>query len=160
MKIKKVFVATILSITTLLSIHKISEELTIDPSTITYNGNYSSEDCLYATYCNQDVYISKDIDELTSDISVLDLRDDCSDIKILSSYKVRGIKDKAYILSIISNYNANYPSDNKWDRTRNSLLNEWYVHNLLYDLNLYEERTKDVDFENSEEETYKVFTIK
>lgn len=160
MKIKKIFIKTILGITTVLSLYKLKETFTIDPNSISYNANYSEEDCLYASYGNIKVYISDDKDKLNSGISILDLRSECDDIKIFSSSEIKDFKSKVYIIKIILDYNSKYPSNTNWQRSESSLLNEWYVHNILYDFGLYQERTKDVDFETSEEDKYKVFTIK
>lgn len=63
--------------------------------------------------------------------------------KIYDSYQVTSLKDmKAILFLIKSRVNNNY-AINK--RGYKDMINEWRVHNLLYSLHLFRERTKDVD---------------
>ena len=78
--------------------------------------------------------------------------------KIYSSYLITDINDQEAILNILSAYN----SLNPWgfERTIESMKIEWCVHNILYDVGIERDRTKDVDLNNSDEEKYSLESIK
>lgn len=126
---------------------------------IVINDNY------FANYSNGKVYIgSKEyIDTLTdisaSDVLIVDGRNsDDPYMKILSSYKINDSNIRNEILEIINEYEKMHPSS--WNRSINSMRVEWFVHNFLYYFNYETERTKDVDFNNSEQEMYSKKLIK
>ena len=113
----------------------------------------------YAKYPDGNVYIG-DLDYINSiecnpnDILVLDERSEKSNIKVIDSYK---IKDRDYrndIINIILEYENEYPSN--WDRSAETMRDEWFVHNMLYGLGIRRSSTTDVDFENNEEKVYKM----
>ena len=79
-------------------------------------------------------------------------------MKILSSYKINDSNIRNEILEIIAEYEKTYPSS--WNRSINSMRVEWFVHNFLYYLNYEKNRTRDVDFNNSEQEIYSKKLIK
>ena len=113
----------------------------------------------YAKYSKGFVYIINDLTVIDSmnvnndDVIILDQRnDDNPTLKVLSSYKIKDNKDRRDIISIMQDYNKEFPS--KWDRTIESLSLEWYVHNTLYDINYKHDHTTDVDFDNSDEDYY------
>lgn len=63
--------------------------------------------------------------------------------QIKDSYLVRSRKDMKSILRQIQMPNfSNYACDR---RTIKSMVREWCSHNLLYDLGLWKDRTRDVD---------------
>lgn len=64
-------------------------------------------------------------------------------------------KDMGFILDHIHSNNAN---SDVWRRSNKSLINEWYVHNALYNLHLFRSHTKDVDlnFPNKFEFAYNI----
>lgn len=72
--------------------------------------------------------------------------------KIYSSYQITDKDDRNDILNVLLLYNK----VNNWelDRTIESMRVEWTVHNLLYGLGLYQDRTRDVDLNNEDEETF------
>lgn len=123
-----------------------------------YHPNYEildESDMAYGKYSNGYVYIG-DSDYLDSlrDLNGSDIMiyENEKSMKIFSSYR---IKDKEYrneILSILKNYEDTH--NKNCDRTIESMRMEWFIHNLLYNLNFKTERTRDVDFENREEELY------
>ena len=75
------------------------------------------------------------------------------DIKIYDSYKIKDEQLQKEILDKLLYYEEIHPSD--WERTKTSMVNEWYAHNLLYNMNYKRERTRDVDLDNNDEETFK-----
>ena len=64
-------------------------------------------------------------------------------IKIINSYQ---IKKRSRIKEILYVFKLEH-SDIKFDRDINLLVKEWIVHNRLYKLGLFRNRTKDVDLE-------------
>jgi hypothetical protein len=98
--------------------------------------------------CLMEVENKKDMDFL-----VLDYRHkDNSDMKMYDSYKLKNSKEQGEVIDILLEYENKRPSN--WKRTKNSMLNEWDAHNLLYSLNYQRNRTKDVDFDNNDEDLY------
>lgn len=67
-----------------------------------------------------------------------------NNIHIEDSYKVNRKDDMQIVLTDIR---ADYSLEESdvLKRTDKSLIKEWYVHNVLYNLNLFREHTKDVD---------------
>lgn len=65
-------------------------------------------------------------------------------LTIRNSYLVR---EEAQMLKGIDRLIDQWPESDVWIRSNASLLREWKAHNLLYDLHLFREHTKDVDFE-------------
>jgi len=67
----------------------------------------------------------------------------CVAVKIINSYQVTKrsrIKEILYVFKLEH-------SDIKFNRDINLLVKEWIVHNRLYKLGLFRNRTKDVDLE-------------
>ena len=77
------------------------------------------------------------------------------DMSICNSYKITNLKEIKQLLNMLLEYNNKYPSN--WNRTYNSMKNEWLIHNICYYLNHEKERTAQVDFDNSDEELYLSF---
>jgi len=87
------------------------------------------------------------------DLLVLDARSDKNpDMKVYDSYKISKEDVQREVIKQLFKHEEKKPS--KWKRTENSLVNEWYAHNLLYSFGYKKERTKDVDFDNSDEVVY------
>ena len=124
---------------------------------ITYNDNYIYEESPYGTYNQKDIYIisvekAKELDNKTDNIYIIDDRlDNDPDMSICSSYKFNS-NDIENILNLLIKYEEKYPSD--WDRSFKSMKNEWVIHNICYFLNIQKARTEQVDFNNSDEDTY------
>ena len=87
-----------------------------------------------------------------NDILVLDEREENENIKILDSYKIDDKDMRNIILCVIEEYEQQYPT--RWERSIESMRTEWEAHNTFYNLNYRISSTKDVDFENNEEEFY------
>lgn len=124
------------------------------------NDNYEigCED-IYATYNNRKIYISNEsyiyniIDNDSDGIYIIDSRNaNNPDMKICNSYKIRSKELKNEIIDLLLKYEEDYPS--KWDRTKESMYNEWVIHNICYWFSLKKESTKAVDLDNEDEDKY------
>lgn len=114
-------------------------------------------DDAYAIIPNGKIYIGNEdyinyLDGNENNILIVDERDEKKNIKIVSSYRIMDRQTQNNVLAVISEYEKNNPS--VWDRTTDSMLIEWRVHNMLYHINFKTSSTKDVDFENNEEILY------
>lgn len=68
-----------------------------------------------------------------------------NNIHIDNSYK---IKSKESMLNVLNDiYNNNNYCSNVFNRSMDSLLNEWGAHNLFYNLHLFRSHTRDVDLD-------------
>ncbi len=117
----------------------------------------------YATYSNGAVYIS-DEDTIRSiiidsdDIYIVDYRN-CKDpnMSICNSYKVTSKEQICEIIDIILEYEKQNPSN--WYRTKESLYNEWIIHNTSYQFGILKSRSGNVDLDNRDEIVYKFLKI-
>lgn len=117
----------------------------------------------YATYEDGYVYIGderyinnlKNIDE--HDVLIKSIPEK-EDMKIMSSYLIKDKKKRNEIINILNNYKETH--NTSWNRSIDSMKLEWYIHNLLYELNYKKERTADVDFANEEENKYNIKVLK
>ena len=88
-------------------------------------------------------------------IFVVDSRyDKDPDMVICDSYKVSNLKTMREILLVLKEYEKDDPSE--WDRSINSMINEWVLHNIGYSFGYKRESTIDTDFNNSDEESYTI----
>ena len=95
-------------------------------------------------------YIRENCDDT---IFVIDSRYDADpDMVICNSYKVSDLKTMKEVLTILKEYEDNNPT--KWDRSINSMINEWILHNCGYYLGYKRGSTIDTDFNNSDEESF------
>ena len=78
---------------------------------------------------------------------------DDPNIKVIDSYLINDLYSMNKVVNEIIEYNTIY-NTNEWSRSKISLLIEWTVHNICYDLGIKRENTVDVDFRNSEESLY------
>ena len=72
-------------------------------------------------------------------------------MKILDSYRITDRIQQAEIAQLMLDYNASNPVEPAWSRTKNSLLEEWHLHNFAYGWWIKRHRTADCDFNNSDE---------
>ena len=70
------------------------------------------------------------------------------DTCILDSYKVRNIKDMSDIIYGIRSHATKDMA--VFSRSISSMIAEWRVHNLLYELNIQRDRTKDVNLNSNQ----------
>lgn len=125
-----------------------------------YNEDYKQlTNPIYATYKSNHIYIippeyAEYIDTTSNDIFIVDYRlSDNPVMRIYNSYQIISIKEMLDIIDIINTYESEHPS--AWNRTTKTMLKEWLIHNICYYLNIQTDRTKEVDFDNEDEEIYK-----
>lgn len=76
------------------------------------------------------------------------------DIRIYDSYKITNPSIREEIIEGLLLYEEVYPSN--WDRSKESAMYEWTVHNLMYQFGYKVHRTMDVDLNNADEKTYQL----
>ena len=85
------------------------------------------------------------------DLVVMDYRDtENPDMKIMSSINVDSIKEMRQVIDALLDYNDAVESKQPWNRSKDSMTIEWKLHNILYELGLFDSHTIDVDFNNNE----------
>ena len=119
----------------------------------------------YTTYSNGNVYIAdeetiKRIIVDSCDVYVIDERDNQSDpnMCICNSYKIRSKEQIEEIIDILLEYEKD--SSTPWDRSRESLVNEWLMHNFGYTFGYEPLRTGNVDLNNKDEEKFESPSLK
>lgn len=87
-----------------------------------------------------------------NDYFALDYRTNADpEFVVLDSYRAEGTNLIRELCSILLSHEEKYPS--KWERTIDSLEEEWKVHNLAYELDYKIDRAKDVNLNNNDENT-------
>lgn len=127
---------------------------------ISLNKNYQYNYYDYfGTYRNGKVYIGNKnyIDKIyeyeSNNVYVIDSRDDTNpNMYICDSSKIMNKDEMNDILELLLEYEKLYPSD--WNRSIESMRNEWDVHNILYNLDLLEGHTEAVDLDNEDEDKF------
>ncbi len=94
---------------------------------------------------------------------IITINIDNNNITIYSSKDVKSITEMNIIINhILNKYSYKFNINNS-NRTRFNILNEWRTHNLLYDLRLFRNHTKDVDLEYNQNNIliilYSIFSI-
>ena len=129
-----------------------------------YHADYeiiSEEDdsLAYAKYRDGLIYIGDReflscIDCQKGDILIEDQRYSLLDpnMKIYSSYEIVDKESRNDIIEVIQEYEKKYPST--WNRTKDSMRLEWFLHNIFYDFGYQRNRTTNVDLDNEDEEVY------
>ena len=85
-------------------------------------------------------------------VRVVDYRSNSdSNIKILDSYKIESPKIQRIILTALVNYNVQNPSTPSWNRTIDSMVLEWDIHNVAYNFGISPTSTAHVDLNNGDE---------
>lgn len=124
-----------------------------------YVGEVSTDVCY--SYKEGNVYICNSLIEgmelryscNESDVIVVDQSDYADpNMKILSSYKITDVENMKEILEIIKKYCAS--KETMWDRSIESMQNEWIVHNMCSFLSIKNSSTDDVDLNNDDEMFY------
>ncbi|MDD6879084.1 MAG: hypothetical protein PUD59_02505, partial [bacterium] len=104
-------------------------------------------------------YIVKEdlLDEIMEDkednvVVVLDNRT-ASDpnMQIQDSYQITKTKQQKEIAQLMLDYNTNNPVEPAWNRTLDSLVKEWKIHNNVYNTGFFQSNTADCDFNNGDE---------
>ena len=159
----------------------------------TYNYEYEARDGLFTTTKKGTLYILTD-ENIVSDQSIdenehiaIDFRSNKNpNVRVVNSYKVKDENERAQIVSSILTHEAEHPSD--WDRTEESMENEWEWHNRMYDISVggmsvynitvtvfgisgkyvlgedkflekIQYRSQDVDFDNDAEDLFPIKNI-
>ncbi len=130
------------------------------------NNNYDKESSIpYASYSNEDVYISDTItinelcDEYSNDVFIIDDRDIINpNIEICYSHSIDSLKEKKEIISILQEYEKEFPSN--WNRTYDSMITEWIIHNICYKCGIKINSSISVDLDNNDENIYSFKLIK
>ncbi len=123
-----------------------------------YNTTPTETICPYTTYGNRNIYIAdeetiKRIIVESNDIYIIDERDEKDpNMCICNSHLIKSTQEIEDIIDILLQYEKENPSD--WERTRDSLINEWIMHNLGFDFGIKRLRTRNVDLNNADEENY------
>ena len=76
-----------------------------------------------------------------------------NNVNIKNSFKIKSKRD---MYSIIKQIKCKYPENNITKVSDFLLVQEWATHNLCYNLNIYRERTKDVDLDYNKKWYYKI----
>lgn len=114
--------------------------------------SYSNGRIFYCNSSEKAEVLCQCIDE--KDIIVLDqLHFNDPNIKILSSHRIKDREEINEILCIVKNHFD--IQESSWNRTVNSMENEWLIHNICYSLYIKRNNTNDVDLNNGDEERYK-----
>ena len=113
----------------------------------------------YAKYRDGNIYIGKksflkNVDYQEGDVLVEDQRNnyDNPNMRVYFSYRIRDEECIDEIIDALQRYEEEFPSI--WNRSSNSMKVEWYIHNILYDMNYQRKRTSHVDFNNADEKLY------
>ena len=157
-KFKTVLVATAFSI---FSVSMLKSDYVYQPQ---YEILTEVDNDAFASYQNGLIYIGdssfiNSLDHVNeNDIIVMDNRNtDKSSIQVVSSYEITDKDVRNDIICVIDEYLKLYPSD--FNRSIESMRLEWLVHNILYGVNYEVDRTRDVDFETSEEDLYSNYVL-
>lgn len=72
-------------------------------------------------------------------------------MQIIDSYKVDDFFDQLEICIIMYHYNEANPVNPGWNRTVDSMVKEWDIHNRMYRWGISKDRTGSCDFDNEDE---------
>lgn len=161
----KIFLATVITCGSLALIKTVDAQSIkiVNPPTINYEDFDIEENPVFATYDTGKIYFTKDetnIDEEPADIIIVDMRDEKENMQIVSSYRITNRETQLEVIDIMLEYNDLYPSETPWIRTKDSIANEWLIHNIAYFLHYKRDHSASADFENKEEDTYTFRLIK
>lgn len=73
--------------------------------------------------------------------------------QVRNSYKAQNSEQIDSILDILIEYDNTH--NTPWERTKESMDAEWFLHNFSYEAQFETERAMHVDFDNKDEEKYK-----
>lgn len=153
-------IKSIVGTITLFGIFQLHSNIKLMKEPIVYYDNYNIDSQpLYASLNGLNIFITSQKNFETKnakDIVIIDLREIKQDMCILNSHQVNNLLIKSKIIDVILKYNEEFPSSIPWIRSKESITNEWLVHNLAYLVNYERQRSADVDLENDEEDDYKI----
>ena len=106
-------------------------------------------------YIGNKKYLEKNRELGVNDVLVLDARyEKDPDFKIYDSYKINNRDIIEEIVESLLLYEEKYPTP--WNRTKNSMIREWIVHNTMYSFGYDIDSTMHVDLNNGDEKTYRI----
>ncbi len=129
--------------------------------------NNSKSDVCYSSTCEEGYttyYYSDGIVRISeintpsqeNTVNVLDLRDYGNPgMKVIDSYKIRDIDAMKEIIEIMLDYNNKNYITPSWNRSEDSMVIEWILHNMFYDLGILVDHSGDTDFNNNELKIFK-----
>jgi len=89
-------------------------------------------------------------------VNVVDLRYyNNPGMKVINSYKIKDIETMKEIIDIMLDYNKKNDITPSWNRSESSMIYEWILHNMFYDLGLFVDHAGDTDFNNNELKLFK-----
>ena len=77
-----------------------------------------------------------------------------ANMKILRSHKIKDDLLQDEIAQLMLDYADANPGAYTWERTKDSLLREWSIHNFAYAIFFKRDRAADCDFDNADEGKY------
>ena len=87
-----------------------------------------------------------------SDYIAIDRRDRSDpEIVVIDSYRAEDTALIEKLCELLLGHEEAYPTD--WDRTLNSMITEWQIHNAAYALDYRVDHSKDVNLNNKDENT-------
>ncbi len=72
-------------------------------------------------------------------------------MQVVNSYKITDQGSQKKIIDIMLIYNEDYPADYAWNRTKNSMIKEWDIHNTLSYWRIFPDQSNHTDFNNGDE---------
>ncbi len=151
----------LLSATTLTFISPFTNDARIYDLNYSINSSYHYHDTTtpFASTSCGDIYVIDETLEETykppTDAAVVIVdktKTDDPNIKIMESCNITDPNQMMEILEIIKIYNELYPSG--WNRSIDSMMNEWEVHNALSCIRYKPKHTDHVDLNNKDEKAY------
>ena len=112
----------------------------------------------YASYSGGLIYIGSERDYACcslgeGDVFVVDERNGRDpNMRVCDSYRIRRSVERQEIVEVLCYYEECDPS--RWERTEDSMLLEWWVHNESHDCGYRPESSVSVDFNNGDAEKY------
>ena len=122
----------------------------IKPKGVAPIGTYNNgQGYVYVVTTNQ-LHLMDDCER--NAVVVVDKRNSSDpNMQIQNSYRIKNRRQQGEICQLMLDYNAANPVNPEWSRTKDSLVEEWRLHNLAYSFNYQRERTRDCDFNNADE---------
>ena len=152
----------LLTATTLTFVSPFTKDARIYDLNYSINSSYNYQDTTipFASASCGDIYV---IDEAleetykppTDDAIVIvdETKKDDPNMKIIESCNIHDPNQMMEILEVVKIYNKLYPSS--WERSIDSMMNEWEVHNALSCIRYKPTHTDHVDLNNKDEKAYK-----
>lgn len=131
--------------------HTYQDYIEFNPNYKYCHSDYYAKTSYGKVYIDGKDFLLEDLDNSSLYVYIKDGRTNIfdPDFRVMDSYKILDYAQINEIISVLEHYEEEFPS--RWNRSTNSLRSEWICHNILYYLNLFRSRTKDVDLNNFDE---------